>query len=587
MMSSKRFKVCNAFNGLEEAVNAILEDSDSDSLYDFAIIPPEPSVLTDEEEGGDEIMVAEDLPRDVPGNIEVFRRDNNIILTDDNDSSDDEPLADKVKRSRSQLPAWRKCLPTYSSTSRVSTDVLAKQEDVKKLFSNLNPVQVFEKIFDEEVTSLIISNTILYANQNNRHNFQLDTVDLKKFIGVLILSGYHKLPREDLYWSYDEDVGMEMVSKSMSRQRYRDIKRNLHLVNNNEGGTTRDKMFKIRPLADVIMSKFLQWGVLHEHISIDESMVKYFGHHPAKQFIRGKPVRFGFKNWVAASSTGYCYTFDFYCGKSEEKSTDPLGSRVVKKLLEKMETDSASHQVFFDNFFTSYNLLVDLKQKGFRATGTIRENRTKKCPLRSAKEMKKEERASYDYRFDKQNEILLVKWKDNSVCTMATNYDTIEPLGAVKRWSSTQRQKIDVNIPKVFQSYNKHMGGVDELDQSISLYRIAVRGKKWWWALFTYIIDMAIANAWRLYVMSHNDSMDQLLFRRSIARYYLRQYTQNRARLSSSLVLGLPQDGIGHYPKKLEKQLRCVLCHARVRWQCKKCLKTLCIEKQCFETFHL
>lgn len=98
---------------------------------------------------------------------------------------------------------------------------------------------------------------------------------------------------------------------------------------------------------------------------------------------------------------------------------------------------------------------------------------------------------------------------------------------------------------------------------------------------------MAIANAWRLHVMSHSDSMDQLLFRRSIARYYLRQKNQTKARPSSSSVPGLRQDGIGHYPKKLEKQLRCVLCHARVRWQCKKCLKTLCVEKQCFEDFHL
>ena len=65
-------------------------------------------------------------------------------------------------------------------------------------------------------------------------------------MGVLILSGYHKLPKEYLYWSYDEDFGLEMVSKAMSRQRYRDIKKNLHLLNNDEAGTTRDKMFKIR-----------------------------------------------------------------------------------------------------------------------------------------------------------------------------------------------------------------------------------------------------------------------------------------------------------------------------------------------------
>lgn len=128
---------------------------------------------------------------------------------------------------------------------------------------------------------------------------------------------------------------------------------------------------------------------------------------------------------------------------------------------------------------------------------------------------------------------------------------------------------------------------VDELDQSISLYRIAVHGKKLWWVLFTYMVDMAIANAWRLHVLSRDEKMDQLLFRRNIARFYLRQGIQKKTRLPSSFVPGLPQDGSGHYPRKLEKQLRCVLCHCRIRWQCKKCQQTLCIEKPCFENFHL
>jgi hypothetical protein len=131
------------------------------------------------------------------------------------------------------------------------------------------------------------------------------------------------------------------------------------------------------------------------------------------------------------------------------------------------------------------------------------------------------------------------------------------------------------------------MGGVDELDQSISLYRIAIHGKKWWWVLFTYMIDMTIANAWRLHVLSHQDHMDQLLFRRHVARYYLRHTTSTRNHPSSSSVPGLAQDGLGHYPRKIEKQLRCAICHARVRWQCKKCLKTLYIERECFEKYYL
>lgn len=289
---------------------------------------------------------------------------------------------------------------------------------------------------------------------------------------------------------------------------------------------------------------------------------------------------------MAASSTGYCYTFDLYYGKSLDATKDPLGSRVVKSLLSRLDTDPKNHIVFFENFFTSCNLLIELRHLGYCATGTVCENRIKKCPLVSSKEIKKKDRASFDYRFDKNNELLLVRWKDNSVCTMATNFDDLEPMGTVKRWCTVKKEKTDVKIPLLFQNYNKGMGGVDELDQSISLYRIAIHGKKWWWVLFTYMVDMMVSNAWRLHVMSKEDPMDQLLFRRNIARHYLRQESHKKGRCTSSFVEGLSKDGSGHYPKKLEKQLRCVICHSRVRWECKKCLKTLCIEKSCFEDFH-
>lgn len=65
-------------------------------------------------------------------------------------------------------------------------------------------------------------------------------------------------------------------------------------------------------------------------------------------------------------------------------------------LLDKLTTDPANHKVFFDNFFTSYDLLCDLRRLGYRATGTISENRTKKCPLTNAKDMKKKARGEFD-----------------------------------------------------------------------------------------------------------------------------------------------------------------------------------------------
>jgi len=39
------------------------------------------------------------------------------------------------------------------------------------------------------------------------------------------------------------------------------------------------------------------------------------------------------------------------------------------------------------------------------------------------------------------------------------------------------------------------MGGTDRMDENIAMYRIGIRGKKWWWPLFTWLLDAAIHNA--------------------------------------------------------------------------------------------
>ncbi|CAH2101338.1 unnamed protein product [Euphydryas editha] len=96
-MSRKQyFSGSNNFRGLEEAINTLAEDSDDDLEYDLAIIPSEPSVVTDEEDGNDDMMLR-CLPNDVPGNIEVYVR-NIGSLSLPEDDSDDEPLAVKRRR---------------------------------------------------------------------------------------------------------------------------------------------------------------------------------------------------------------------------------------------------------------------------------------------------------------------------------------------------------------------------------------------------------------------------------------------------------------------------------------------------------
>ena len=48
-----------------------------------------------------------------------------------------------------------------------------------------------------------------------------------------------------------------------------------------------------------------QYDVLHDLLSIDESMMPYYGSHSSKMFIKGKSIRFGYKMWCLCESDGY------------------------------------------------------------------------------------------------------------------------------------------------------------------------------------------------------------------------------------------------------------------------------------------
>lgn len=53
-----------------------------------------------------------------------------------------------------------------------------------------------------------------------------------------------------------------------------------------------------------------------QHLSYDESMIAYFGRHGCKQFIKGKPMRFGYKVWSLCTPAGYLINFEIYQGQN-------------------------------------------------------------------------------------------------------------------------------------------------------------------------------------------------------------------------------------------------------------------------------
>lgn len=556
-------------------------------IIDVVYVPPDVDMLTDEEDIDDRNMGPESTnPQDIVGTFEL----QNLEDTSDWDSSDDEPLASKRKRllsstSRSSLPTADWLLSQIEYTHSPVSKEIQDTENIKSELAGKTPLEIFFKFFDEEVVNMILNFTLKYAADNNRHDFQLSKEELLNFIGILLFSGYHTLPQTHLFWSNDEDKGVEIVKKCMSRNRFTSIKQNIHLSDNDQLNKD-DKFSKIRPLVDILNKKNLQWGIFSFSLSIDEQMVPYFGRHSCKMFIKAKPVRFGYKLWCLCSSDGYLFYTLPYAGAQNKKYSElGLGGDVVMNLLSVVK-NPLHHQIFFDNFFSSYKLFLHLKNKGFFAVGTIRENRTNNCPIENCKSFTKNERGTYVSAYDKHSKISVVRWNDNSTVTVCSNIYNVEPLHKVKRYDRKEKKEKYVSQPNAIKQYNQFMGGVDLHDNGIANYRTRILGKKWWWPLFCNSLDSIIVNGWKLYNLVNDVKISQFDFKSYVA---LRLMKTEKNRLVRNIPQTLDEvrfDNVGHtvvsHTTKARK--RCRVCHSHTIYLCQKC--NVHLHASCFITYH-
>ena len=201
--------------------------------------------------------------------------------------------------------------------------------------------------------------------------------ELKAYFGFCILMGITKLPAIDNYWKKDPLLHYDPIASRITRERFRDIRRYLHFVDNTtlptSGSAGRDRLAKIRPLITDITTKCQQLYNPHQDVAVDEAMIKFQGRSTLKQYVPKKPIKRGIKVWVLADSdNGYFHNLQVYTGK-EESAEKGLGARVVKDLTRPIK--KKHHNVFFDNFFTSVKLLEDLEKDGIYACGTARIDR--------------------------------------------------------------------------------------------------------------------------------------------------------------------------------------------------------------------
>ncbi|TWW69316.1 Chimeric ERCC6-PGBD3 protein [Takifugu flavidus] len=449
-----------------------------------------------------------------------------------------------------------------------------------------NPVDVFLLMYPPTLREITVEMSNLYSTQTKGKQLNLSMDELLTFYGILIASGYSSVPRRHMYWSVDNDVHNESISGAMRRNRFDDIMASVHVVDNTK--ITDDPFFKVRPIFSELNHSY-KIMPFHEWLSVDESMIPYYGQHGCKQFIKGKPIRFGYKVWSLASSSGYMYHMEPYCGSHTVLPETGLGQgpSVIIGLAEQAQVPQGCKFVH-DNLFTTLSLMDEMTKRGYGSSGTMRQKRLFDVPFTPRNAFMKLPRGTSEVLC--QGEKLLVRWKDNNIVTVATNMEEKYTETSVKRWNRHRRAFDNVQQPKCISRYNEHMGGVDLHDLQVSRYHIAIRSKKWWWPIFAWSINSALVNGHLFYRDVIGGTIDLLTFSRIVSQSLLQRFGTKplshgrRSLLSATVENQARYDKASHWLNTMHRFQRCRHCEKRTTYACEKCKVPLHLE--CFKLYH-
>ncbi len=198
------------------------------------------------------------------------------------------------------------------------------------------------------------------------------------FLGVMMSMGVLRLSRIELYWTTKYfEIGAPGVTQLMPRQRFEQLFWCLHLFNNSlqvpVGQPGYDKVFKVRPLMDILVPRFISEYVLQKECSIYEAMVPFKGRFGFKQYMKDKPTKWGIKVFVLADARNkYVTNLQVYTGKEVVSGANDVG------LCTKVSRFAGKPglELYTDNYYTSPILYKHLYEKfAVNACGPCRSNR--------------------------------------------------------------------------------------------------------------------------------------------------------------------------------------------------------------------
>jgi len=282
-----------------------------------------------------------------------------------------------VRRNRQQEDALLEIQWTSNDRQPRIPQFTARQGLQVQLPNNAGAGEYLSLFLTHEFFDLLVEQTNLYAAQykasnpnlppNSRASSWVETTrnEMKKFLALSFLMGVVRKPEVSDYWSTNPLLKGSIFNSVMPRNRFQSILQFLHFADNsqyNANDPNRDRLYKVRPVVQYLVSKFNSIYIPEEHISIDEELLLWKGKLLFKQYIPLKRARFGIKMFSLCETTGYLWNSYVYLGKEPDAvATDmemvrrlgksgPVIPRLVEGLLGK------GYKLYVDNWYTSQEL---------------------------------------------------------------------------------------------------------------------------------------------------------------------------------------------------------------------------------------
>uniref|UniRef100_A0A1B6MC64 PiggyBac transposable element-derived protein domain-containing protein n=1 Tax=Graphocephala atropunctata TaxID=36148 RepID=A0A1B6MC64_9HEMI len=494
---------------------------------------------------------------------------------------------------------WRKTVPPSNVRTRrhnIISHVPGLKDKAKSLGDNPTPFQVWKLLITDDILEEVLNWTNQkirsmkpkYSEQKLTFIEELHLTELKAFIGLLVFSSVFKAGNESVDSFFATDgTGRDIFRCTMTKERFLFLLSALRFDNplDRPDRIKEDPGAPISQTFETFIKNCQECYSLGEYLCVDEMLVAFRGRCRFRMYMPKKPARYGIKIMAMTDArTHYLYNAYMYTGKGcygrtlnpeEKKLSKPTQS--VLRLVKPVE--GSNRNVTGDNWFSSIQLVQQLKERGLTYVGTVRKDKVEVPPEFKPNPQRGVKSSIYGFTED----ITLMSYvpKEQKAVIMVSSMHH----GAT--------DDSETGKPEIIALYNNTKGGVDSLDQKIANYSSSRRTRRWPMAIFFTIIDTASGvNAYVLHqAYTNSNQMSRMDFMKQLAAALVHQHMLDRLQraipreLSFSIrrILKLPLQEEEHQPvQTLEKRKTCAFCPPRLkrqtRYPCQKCGVPICLE---------